>query len=78
MTMSPIAMAERDNALSLALLLLVGWEADVPLTYGNAIELDRVERRLHPRYELANEHANDHRHEDERRQQSVKDTQPLE
>jgi len=50
---------------------------DGPLTDGNTIEFDRVERRLHSRHELANEHANDHGYEDEWRQQPVKDTKLL-
>ena len=50
------------------------WEVGGLLTDGNAIELDRVERRLHPRYEFPNDHTEDHAYEDEWCQQSVKDT----
>lgn len=57
--------------------LFYSWEVVGLLTDGNAIELDRVERRLHPRNELANDHPDDHGYEDEWGQQSVKDTQPL-
>jgi hypothetical protein len=72
MTMSPIAMAKRNKSR-----FSYSKELDVSLTDGNAIKLDRVERRLHPRHKFANEHTDDHGYEDKRRQQSVKDTQPL-